>query len=321
MSRMERLLGLDRRYLRACAARAGAHYSPFSKENKPRPFQKELKPAKLRVIDNPSEELKAVQSLINDRLLKTVQLPTYICGGVKGKSVLDNVRMHQNARVLMIIDIKGFFPSITNLHVFSVWRDSLGCSPLISGLLTQLTTFERHLPQGAPTSTLLANLVLHSCDGPIRAECERLGIAYSSWVDDLPFSSDNPRQIIRVVARVLAKAGFKISRKKFEILGPGARKILNGVLLGRQLSVPPDRLSRIRSGIHKLNQGAIAPEDVGRYVQSLRGAIAHVMSIAPRKAKRLREDLDAALRSEPAKIFKACPSPCAKGCITIECAE
>jgi RNA-directed DNA polymerase len=299
MSRLEKLLGLDRRYLRACAVRAGSYYSPFPKESKPRPFQKELRTPKLRVIDNPSEKLKAVQSLINERLLKPVQLPTYICGGVKGKSVLDNVRMHQNARVLIKIDIKRFFPSITNRHIFAVWRDLLGCSPRISGLLTQLTTFERHLPQGAPTSTLLANFVLHSCDGPIRGECDRLGIVYSSWVDDLPFSSNNPRQIISVVARVLAKAGFKISRKKLEILGPGERKILNGVLMGRHLSVPPDRLSRIRSGIHKLRQSKVAPEDIERYAQSLRGNIAYVTSIARRKGQKLREDLDLVSGIEP----------------------
>jgi hypothetical protein len=158
-------------------------------------------------------------------------------------------------------------------------------------VLTQLTTFERHLPQGAPTSTLLANLVLHSCDGPIRFECERLGIRYSTWVDDLAFSSDDPRPVIPLVVEALRRAGFRIPHKKLEIIGPGARKILNGVLLGRELSVPPDRLARIRSGIHKLRQGKVSTENLGRYTQSLLGSIAHVASIVPRKAQKLRAEL------------------------------
>ena len=175
-----------------------------------------------------------------------------------------------------------------------VWRDLLGCSPEISSLLTKLTTFERHLPQGAPSSTMLANLVLYSCDGPIRAECERLGIRYSSWVDDLAFSSDDPRPVVNLVIATLQKKGFRISRKKLEIIGPGERKILNGVLIGRRLSVSPERLSRIRSGIHKLRQGCVPGAKVARYVQSLQGSIAQIAPINAMKAEMLREDLKAA---------------------------
>ena len=265
--------------------------------HRPRPFQKQAINPKLRVIDNPSEEIKVVQSLITERLLKPLDLPYHICGGIRGKSVLDNVALHQNSKVLLKIDIARFFPSISNKHVYKVWRVLLGCSPRISSLLTKLTTFERHLPQGAPSSTMLANLVLYSCDAPIRIECERLKIRYSSWVDDLAFSSENPRAVVNLVASSLQKNGFRISRKKLEIIGPGSRKVLNGVLLGRQLSVPPERLARIRSGIHKLRQGRVRSTDAARYVQSLRGSIAQVATINPTKAKVLREELDAVCKS------------------------
>jgi hypothetical protein len=235
-----------------------------------------------------------VQSLITERLLKPLELPYHICGGITGKSVLDNVAQHKGSKVLLKIDIARFFPSISNKHVYTVWRELLGCSPRISSLLTKLTTFERHLPQGAPSSTMLANLVLYSSDGPIRFECERLKIRYSTWVDDLAFSSENPRSVVNLVVSSLRKNGFRISRKKLEIMGPGSRKILNGVMLGRQLSVPPDRLARIRSGIHKLRQGRIQGVDVARYVQSLRGSIAQIASVNPIKAKALQQELDAA---------------------------
>jgi hypothetical protein len=296
ISRLERLLGVDREYIYALASLAGRRYSPFPKPNRPRPFERNAKPPKLRIIDNPTEELKAVQSRIADRLLKPLVLPGHILGGIKGKSVLDNVALHHGSKVLVKIDVARFFPSISNRHVYRVWRDLLGCSPPISGILTQLTTFERHLPQGAPTSTMLANLVLYSCDGPIRAECERLGIRYSSWVDDLAFSSNDPRPVINLVVATLQKNGFRISRKKLEIVGPGVRKILNGVLLGRHVSVPPDRLARIRSGIHKLRQGQVPVQSLARYVQSLRGSIAQIATINAGKAEKLKKDLGAAAR-------------------------
>jgi len=66
---LERLLGLGREYIRGMAASAGARYSPFAKPARPRPFQKKAVRSKLRMIDNPSEELKVMQSLITERLL------------------------------------------------------------------------------------------------------------------------------------------------------------------------------------------------------------------------------------------------------------
>jgi len=296
LSRLEWLLGIDREYIRALAGSAGRYYSPFTKPNKSRPFERITKPPKLRVIDNPSEELKVVQSLITERLLKQVQLPDHVCGGVKGKSILDNVALHSNSSVLIKIDIARFFPSITNVHVYRVWTGLLGCSPQISGLLTQLTTFERHLPQGAPSSTLLANLVLYSVDGPIRAECERLGIRYSSWIDDLSFSSNEPRPIVPLVIATLQKNGFRIARKKLEIIGPRHRKILNGLVVGRRVSVPCERLGRIRSGIHNLRKGKVPSPELDRYVQRLRGSVAQISTIDAAKARRLREDLELACK-------------------------
>jgi RNA-directed DNA polymerase len=305
-NRLEELLGTDRAHLRALANCAGRHYFPFPKAPKVRPFARVLKPPKLRIIDNPSDDLKAVQSLIAQRLLQPVKLPNHIFGGIKGKSVLDNVVFHRDSRVLLKMDLARFFPTITNRHIYQVWNEVLGCSPRISALLTRLTTFERHLPQGSPTSTMLANFVLHAFDGPFRSGCDRLGIRYSSWVDDLAFSSDNPRPIIGTVISTLRKGGFRISRKKLEITGPGARKILNGVVVGpSSLGVPPERLARIRSGIHKLRMGAVSTADVPRYLQRLRGSIAQLATINAKRARRFRKDLEAACDANRLSIIAA----------------
>jgi hypothetical protein len=292
--RLEQLLGANRALLRSLANFAGRHYDPFSKPPRTWPFARIVKPSKRRIIDNPSEELKAVQSLIARRLLQSVALPKHICGGVKGKSVVDNVAMHRGCQTLVSMDIARFFPSITNKHVYQVWRDLLGCSPRISALLTRLTTFERHLPQGAPTSTILANLVLYSCDEPIRKECARRGIQYSSWVDDLAFSSGNPRLVIETVVATLKKNGFRTSRKKLKIAGPRKQKILNGVVLGGSLGVPPERLSRIRSGIHRLRKGDVPAPEFQQYIQSLRGSISQIAQISPKKSEKLKRDLEVA---------------------------
>jgi len=297
--RLERLLGLSRGHMRALAAFAGRYYSPFEKPTKPQPFQRKFGPPKLRIIDNPERELKIAQSLIAKRLLKPLLLPPNIMGGIKGRSVLDNASLHKNSRVLLKIDIKRFFPSITNRHVYCVWRKMLDCSPRSSSLLTKLTTFQRHLPQGAPTSTMLANLVLYSCDGLIREECRVRNIQYSSWVDDLAFSSDDPRPVISVVIKVLREHGFRVSRGKLEIIGPGRRKVLNGVVLGRRFGIPPDRLSRIRAGIHNLGPDQVPETEFECYVQSLKGSIAQISPVCPSKAAHLKRDFEEACAKYP----------------------
>lgn len=301
LGQLEILLGVSRETLFALANIAGSRYQKFIASEKFRPFQKKTKPPKKRQICNPKTDLKKIQKRINKRLLKTLDLPHYLCGGVKGRTLLDNVLHHHGASLLVTVDIKNFFPSISNLQVYRVWNVVLGCSPEISALLTRLTTFERRLPQGAPTSTLLANLVLHSIDGPIRRECERAAVRYTSWVDDLAFSGGDSRAILEVVIPTLHRSGFLISRKKLKIMGPGDRKTLTGVLIGRFPSVLGERLAQIRSGIHKLEANQVASRDIVAYVGALRSRIAQIRTIYPSRSDKLKFQLEAVLRKQDAE--------------------
>lgn len=304
--RLERLLGFGRGDLRRVAANAGEYYAPFTKKEKPRPFQKKLKPRKPRRIDNPTGILKVIQKNIYTRILKRISLPRNLMGGVKGRTISENARVHIGGKVLAKIDIRSFFPSITNLHVYRIWRDHLNCSPEIASLLTQLTTFERHLPQGAPTSTIIANLVILSLDQPIRAESNYSATKYSGWVDDLAFSGDNPRPLINTTVRQLSAAGFSVSRAKVKVMGPASQKTLTGIRLGKIPRADPRQLARVRSGIHKLRTGAVPRHEVHDYVRSLEGKISHLASIDRRKAERLSVDLRAATKVARLEVERQC---------------
>jgi retron-type reverse transcriptase len=297
LAKLETLLGTGRVQLRLIATRAGSFYRPFPKKEKTRPFQKKFGAAKKppRKIDNPEGDLKILQKKIYKALLKPLIFPHYLCGGVPGRTVLDNVFMHLDAPFLVTLDIKKFFRRITTFQVFRVWNKVLNCSPRISAILTRLTTFERHLPQGAPTSSLIANLVLFSVDREIRDECQREGVTYSTWVDDLAFSGTTPSTVISVAVQCLHNAGFSVSHKKLKRMGPGTRKVLNGVLLNRFPGVLPERLGQLRSGIHKLKNGEVDHDEMEKYISRLQGGIAHVTSIDPRKGARLRNRLGQAI--------------------------
>lgn len=294
---LEYKLGLKRGYLRALAATAGRYYEPFIKPEKYRPFQKVFKKRKNRIIDNPGEDLKDVQKLVYRRLLRPEILPDYICGGVRRKSLLHNAKIHLGAPVLVTIDIASFFPSVTNEYVYFLWNEVLNCSPEIATLLTKLTSFERHLPQGASTSTPLANILICAIDKRIRDECERMGVKYSTWVDDLAFSGVKARNVIPVVISALRGVGLRVSRKKISVMGPKSRKVLNGIVLGQGPGVPRERLARLRSGIHKLSVGLVSAKDEDEYIRSLVAQVCQAETINVGQVRKLRFQLVQVLKS------------------------
>jgi RNA-directed DNA polymerase len=292
MRELERLLGAPRSEIFEVASLAGGDYRPFKQKKKPKPFPKAQVSSKQRPIDNPIGKLKVFQRRINRRILRRVDYPAYLCAGISGRSLLDNANFHLSNPVLVTLDIRSFFPSVSNTQVYKVWREVLDCSPRIASELTRLTTFERHLPQGAPTSTLLANLVLFSVDGVIRERCLSRGVRYSTWVDDLAFSGRHAREVIEVAVKALSGAAFSVSHRKMKIMGAGDRKVLTGLLLGKLPGVLPERLSNLRSGINKLRTGRVPLGLQESYIRSLRGSINFVGLINQGKARPLHEELD-----------------------------
>jgi RNA-directed DNA polymerase len=288
---LEALLGHSRSELRDLAEHGVRYYDPFPHQRKERPFARSVKSTKRRWIDNPIGPLKAIQSRIEQRVLNRVILPEHLLGGVRGKTIKDNAKRHFAAKFLVTIDIKSFFPSINPQQVRSVWRETLNCSPDVAYLLTGLTTCRGYLPQGAPTSTILANLVLSSFDGEIRAACDAHAVVYSSWVDDLAFSGEDPRLIIASVIATLRGAGFRVSHSKIKVMGPGERKVLNNLVLGRFITVQKKYISRIRSGLHHLERGHVLKEDVPGYIEGLLGSISYLKLFDEKKASKFVHEI------------------------------
>jgi len=265
---------------------------------RPRPFQKKFT-SRTRPIDNPRGELKEVQRRIHRALLRPICFPNNVLGAVPKRSVMDNAQLHLNASVLVTIDVKSCFPSITNLLVYGVWREFLGCSTKVATLLTKLTTFDRHLPQGAATSPLLANLTIWMIDSEIRDACAARSVRYSTWIDDLAFSGAAARELIPISAKVLQGHGLKISRSKVRIMGPREIKLLTGTRLGRGTPrAPKDKISRVRSGIHKLRSGLVSPEDQERFINGLVGQLEYIERLSRKDSRVLVEQLGAVTTPE-----------------------
>jgi RNA-directed DNA polymerase len=289
--RLSQVLGISGEEIQALAMDVNSYYKPFELPPRVRPFSRKP-PKKPRPIDCPTGRLKEIQKRINEAMLRPILMPEHIFGAVPHRTIIGNAQLHQGARVLVTLDIRQCFPSITNLHVYMVWSRVLGCSPSIAKLLTVLTTYRRHLPQGAPTSPLLANLFIWTIDKEIRRQCEEKGVRYSTWIDDLTFSGQRARELIQVVVENLSRHGLRVSHKKIRIMGPRATKLLTGTRFGRDaVRAPKEICSRARSGLHKLKLGLVPPEDVEGYFRRLSALILHIERICPRDAARLNRQL------------------------------
>ncbi|WP_289287916.1 reverse transcriptase family protein [uncultured Duncaniella sp.] len=113
---------------------------------------------KKRTINSSKDDLKSIQSRIYNFLRSNISLPKYFYGGVKGKNNILNARYHQGNKYIFTTDLKFFFPSISNKRVYTTLV-KLDFSPNIARIITKLITRNGQVPQGIPTSTLIANLV------------------------------------------------------------------------------------------------------------------------------------------------------------------
>jgi hypothetical protein len=295
---LEYRLGEDRETLRLLAKNWRAEYSPFQQTKPAKPFQREVKAGKVRNIDNPSKELKRVQRKILNRLLRPVKLPHFLFGAVSERCVNTHAAQHllHGSECVVKMDVKSYYPNVTNRHVYFVWMQVLHCSPAIARLLTQLTTYDWHLPQGAPTSPALANIFLASIYSPVLEECSEKNITATAWVDDLIFSGKEARSVMELARQALAAYGFKLSSKKRIILNGSDSKVITGVRLGKKIiRAPKEKLSDIRAAIHKLEIGKITDCQRDKYIASLNGRINNIERICVQDARPLKQRLVSAL--------------------------
>jgi len=151
---------------------------------------------KERVLFVPALELKKVQRKILNNILN-FKFPFYTHGGISGRSIITNARMHLSQKWVMCLDIKDFFPSI---HYKKIYKNFilLNCSSRVSKLLTHLTTYKYQLPQGTPTSPAIANIILYNLDKRIFGLCRMKNLKYSRYFDDIAISgSSNPKSILK----------------------------------------------------------------------------------------------------------------------------
>ena len=167
-----------------------------------------------RVINPPKGELKEIQKQINGYLVKNIEMPAYAFGGIKGKDNIRNARFHKGQKYVFQTDLKDFFPHITHKMVYEMFV-RVGFSHDVSSLLTKLTTYDGHLPQGAPTSTTIANLVFMPTGMALQEIADREKLRFTTFVDDITMSSQKDfKHVVPEIVETIVSSDFKISQGK-----------------------------------------------------------------------------------------------------------
>ena len=283
-------LGIPIDRLRRIADTPTANYHEFSR-------WKDAGKTQARMIRNPKDELKNIQRLIKNRIFGEDVFGPEVQGGVSGCSPKSNAEKHLGARVLATVDVKKFFDNVDHRAVFRTLRE-FGYSTEVAGLLTKLTTRSGLLPQGAPTSGVIANLVLaRPVDVPTRVQAEKTNTKFTRFVDDIGLSGDNPTALIGDVARRLSSRGLSIHRgDKLRIRPRSTPQKITGLNInsGRP-TVPRQYRDNVRAAIHAL--AAISdPVKRAQAVRRISGRIAYVRQFQQAAAQRLADQLARALR-------------------------
>lgn len=179
--------------------------------------------------------LKAIDSV----LLRHFEMPTPCCAFLRGKSIIDNAKPHIGAATLLKFDICDFFPSITLKRLVYLFR-YFGYGPNVSKYLGYICTNPQNvLPQGAPTSPMLSNIVAVRLDSRISGFCKKyskeLSLAYTRYADDITVSSSKRLSknkimfITKVINTIIVSEGFFPNIQKFKCFHTGQKMLVTGI--------------------------------------------------------------------------------------------
>lgn len=223
------------------------------------------KPGKdTREVWDAHTELKSIQARVQHLLLRKVEFPDYLHGGIRDvdspRSYISSANVHSGAAWVLSEDIRQFFPSVSWELVFDVWRGLFKFPEHVASLLTDLTTVNRMLPQGAKTSTYIANLVLWRREPALVEKLSNEGLRYTRYIDDLtisgldPATSEEIQLLSGKLVGMCSPLGLRLKRRKrYVARNSGPIKNL-GLNVNERATLPKAKRSRIRTLVFRCEQ-------------------------------------------------------------------
>lgn len=266
-----------------------------------------------RLISAPRKRLKAAQHWILESLLGRLIPSEHAHGFRAGRSIVSNARPHVGASLVVNVDLKDFFPTVTYRRVKGLFR-KLGYSEEVATVLALLCTEPdtvqteldgvtyyvaqgtRHLPQGAPTSPAITNLLCRRLDQRLSGFARKHQLVYTRYADDLTLSAPRGVEphvgaILAVVKKVAQAEGFAVHPDKVSVKRRGRRQEVTGVIVNERLGVDRRTLRRFRAFLFQLEKDGPAGKHWGNGPDPIASAIGfanYVYMVDPERGAELR---------------------------------
>ena len=255
----------------------------------------EIGQQKRRTIRPSLEPLKGIQRALADHLDSLSVYSPFAVGGVPGHSILDHARPHVGRKMVATLDISQCFPSTSPAMVQRAFA-SLGIDEGAASLLARLTTIDDQVPQGAPSSTAVINLVLAELDETYAALCRRYKLCFTRYVDDLAISANYDfEHLSEQLTRPVEDMGYRVSADKTHFMIDGRRQVVTGLIVNERLRPTREWISELKRLIRRTwneDLDRLAAEhdcpDPFRLHQKIRGRIQHLIHVNERLGKQVR---------------------------------
>jgi RNA-directed DNA polymerase len=218
----------------------------------------------VRAIEAPCKRLKDIQTSLL-RVLEEIYFPRApVHGFTFGRGIVTNARRHVGARWLLNIDLKEFFPSIHIGRVIGLFKSwPFSAEDEAATVIAQLCTCGGKLPQGAPTSPIISNMVCFKMDQELLELAKNERCTYTRYADDITFSTrlsvmpipvlespGPPLTLGEQLKKVLGAANFEVNATKMRLQNRKHRMVVTGLKINRFPNVRKSLISQIRAMLH-----------------------------------------------------------------------
>jgi RNA-directed DNA polymerase len=251
-----------------------------------RHFKIEKHNGSLREISEPLPSLKEIQQWILKEILYKAPVSKFAKAYIEGSNLKQNVHFHKGQKVVVKFDIENFFDSINRAKVEDTFK-KFGYSPILSNLFGKLCCLKNRLPQGAPTSPYLSNLILRDFDDEIGKYCVQKKIRYTRYADDLTFSGIeiNIAEIEQIISSLLKQLDLRLNNDKTKVMKQGQRQVVTGIVVNDKLQVERKKRKYIRQQIYYIKKHGLEnhldkiQNNKSNYIDHLLGQVNFVLSI------------------------------------------
>lgn len=279
-----------------------------------------------RLLEVPEQRMRRAQRTLLDTVIGVLPAHEAAHGFMPGRGVISGAETHVGSAVVISLDLVTFFTRVPAGRIYAVLRRA-GLPEAVAHRVTALCTHavpprvlaamppggspeERfalrqalarpHLPQGAPSSPMLANLAVRRLDARLSGWADAVGARYTRYADDLSFSggaelSRRSDAFVRGVARIVTAEGHELNPRKTRVRRAGARQSVTGVVVNERVNLARREVDLLKAILH--NCAVHGPESQNRaghpdFRAHLQGRLNWAESLNPERSAKLRRDFE-----------------------------